>query len=236
MDYPSRTHKRLLDTLSSFIGHTDWFIAGSFATPQVTTPSDIDVYFYTEVDYDNAVRRLRAFEAATPKKIDLKSIYACTNQLSTTHITNNAVTFTHPDINLPVQLICRNVGTVKEILDGFDLNVCKHAILPDGTICSDKEASLPLKICNINAHTFKRIIKYTSYLGVQDVSGIFMSLIDKYVADSSMLEDYYSDDGSTVPVNETLHNAINTLPRGKYADVVQYLSEQTEKYAPELLI
>jgi len=53
----------------------EWFIAGSFANSYVTSPNDVDIYFYTEHDY-----RLgkQIIEGASRARLIAKSKYADT--------------------------------------------------------------------------------------------------------------------------------------------------------------
>lgn len=226
----------VLTTLSEYIGHDYWFIAGSYAVPEVQEPSDIDVYFLTQEVLDHALQRLSGPE------VDPNDPFVHT---SNAFITDNAVSTYIGHLSKPVQFIKKHVGLPHEVLKHFDINVCKQAILPDGSRYVDPLALEPLHICELNICTFRRVFKYANYLGYSTPStrfgreaplydtGFVHYLIDNFIQDSRIIEDYYDDVELKQPTNRCLYEAVHA-----HASETQiaYLNQQAEIHAPELLL
>ena len=200
-----------LGRLTKFIGHNRWFIAGSSANTAIKTPKDIDIFFYTKEDFEEAVNNIAK-----------QSTYA--------YITPNA--HTYYSMQKPVQLICKYFGTPEEVFDTFDLNVCKKAILPQNICISDPTSDQPLHIAKINYDTFSRFFKYVMYLGQKkDLPILGKSLVDKYISDSSIVEEYYDKKMRKAPVNQLMFTEMM-----KFYSLRDYVKEQALLHAPELLI
>lgn len=203
----------VLQRLRHLIGHENWFISGSFANPVVDEPSDIDIYFHTEDDFNRAIVHLN------DKKHHM-------------YYTNNAVTFAHPHTGEMIQLICKKFGYPLDIFETFDLNVCKKAIRSRGTFIEANSASSALHISMASSSTFHRYIKYMNRYGYTtgEVERMGKKVIDTYISDNSMIECYY---GKTTnkPCNLLMYQAFK-----KCTPLKQYLNEQALKHAPELLV
>lgn len=209
---------KVIGVLKEAIGHDRWFIAGSYANTKVKRPSDIDVFFYSDADRDEAIKSVTTY-------VDDKNGYRSFS-------TNDAETFSIPDINLKVQLIKRHTGTIAEVFDSFDLNVCKVGLRPDGTRPSAHNAHEDIKIEKINARTFQRYFKYMRYFG-QDkkIQEHGKMLLDKYIADGTVLKDYYIGKEKIVAVNKSIFDiAVHNC------EIPDYAYEQARLYAPELLL
>lgn len=202
--------------LRKLIGHDNWFISGSYAQPNIKYPNDIDIFFHTKRDFT----------------------VACDNcQLVTRNsiTTHNALTFSPQSTALPVQFVKKHFGSVTEIFDTFDLNVCKYAVYPNGTHYYHFTAQEPLYICKIDKETFNRYLKYLKYLsysGEKPTLKDVKHLIDSYISDTNLLEDYYNDRLAKTPVNHALFDAFKCVS----TEIRQYLTQQAIIYAPELLI
>lgn len=129
-----------------------WFIAGGAAT--CSNPSDIDIYFTSST----------AFER-------VNSIFAA--QYDTPYTSENAITYTTKRNTAssrkltthgykPIQLVIRQFAPIPTIIADFDLNICRRAILPNGTLFTLPEANYPLylDIPNLRSNSAGRYIKY----------------------------------------------------------------------------
>lgn len=217
MQHPRLKYSHLmpvLHNLKHIIGHNNWFISGSFANSVVDEPSDIDIYFYTENDFNRAVAHVN-------KHNKYQQYYS-----------NNAVTFAHPNTGEIVQLIHKNFGYPLDIFKTFDLNVCKKAIRSDGTFIEANSAKEALHITDASSSTFHRYMKYLNRYNFStgEIERMGKGIIDKYIADTSMVECYY---GKTTnkPCNLLMYQAFK-----KCAPLKQYLNEQALEHAPELLV
>ena len=139
----------------------EWYIAGgSVATPNDF--EDIDVFIST----DAAFQLMFSFMSTTFEKV---------------YETSNAITYlyTAATKTITIQLI-RYAYPVQEQLERFDLNVCRKALLPDGSIYSHPTSSLPLYVAGvIGYNTPQRFCKYLDRTGSFDESKLidFMELI-----------------------------------------------------------
>ena len=212
-----RTIEKLLHTLRILIGHDNWCIAGSYAALQIKSPNDIDVFFHTEED---CVAGLASAYAVDPGAKD------------TEYETNNAVSMYFDSISLPVQFIRKHFGKAEEVIDTFDLNICKRAILPDGTSIACPSAYEELHISNVTASTFTRYFKYIGRLGKEkDIPTLGKTIIDTYIGDSTMVEDYYNENRPTLPTNLAMFETVCA-----FSTIKDYAYEQAAIHAPELLI
>lgn len=203
--------KEVVTLLKQYIGHQDWFISGSFANRRIKEPRDVDVYFLTQ-------------EALTVAKHALKEF------LSTS--TRNADTIFLPEINIPIQLISRNTGRPAEVFRHFDLNVCKRALLPNGDYLRDPTANDPISIQNVNYDTFNRFLKY--HYNLDEYRSLALNgkkVIDTYIEDCSILTGYYKSNEKTQITNKRMFEVFK-----EETPLRDYLLEQANKYAPELLI
>ena len=220
---------RVLSVLQNFIGHEGWFISGSYANPNIPTRqiSDVDVFFYDEECFNLAVAKI-------PTKPPIASMF--NNRIPNTHITNEtscAVSLRLENIDFPVQFIKVNFGTPKEIFEGFDLNVCKWAILSNGKYTRHPDANGPLHVTKVNGATFTRFIKYIHKLQLYSSNNYLLkTLVDDYIEDDTIVVGYYEDDKPTT-VNAQL---MQVLTDTELVWDKSYLVNQARERAPELLI
>lgn len=202
----------VIQALKSWIGHDNWFISGSFANKKVDSFNDIDVFFYTEEEL-----------LAAQKNAGNTGVYKTTNAATVSKV---------PGIDVSVQLIKTRTGTPKEVFKGFDLNVCKKALLPNNTYVIDENSDNPIKICNVSSNTFKRYVNYhyklNEYLFIQDRA---KKVIDTYISDHTMLRLYYDNKEELMQTNVAMFNAFIVEDC-----LQQYLIEQATMHAPELLV
>lgn len=205
----------VLDILKNVIGHSDWFIAGSYAIPKVKTPNDIDVFFLS------------------PDKYPFSEEYLSANKdIFILNISENAVTLRIVGIEHIVQFVTCRTGTVEEIFSEFDLNICKRAILPNGKRVVDSTARKKLYISKCNIDTFNRYFKYlNAYDNPKVLDRHAVKLIDIYIGDTTILEEYYEDHHFIEATNKLLFDKIMSLHVAR-----DYLLEQTKLISPEILL
>lgn len=123
--------------IKSLLPELGWFIAGGSLLSDYY--NDVDVYFYSEADYN----------AAVLPNPDIT--------------TDNAVTYlTLLDTRKNLQLINRNFGTPDEILANFDLNKSRQALLPSGELYQHPtfHADLYFDLSQFRGSTLDRLTKY----------------------------------------------------------------------------
>jgi len=215
-DDKKQSAQQAIEVIRRLIGDSGWFIAGSFADVGIKNPSDIDIFFHTEEAYNDAYSRIKA---------------ASDNVAMHVGATKNASTAYLKHVRLPIQLVKKHFGLPGKIFDTFDLNVCKKAITPQGRRINHPSSFEELKIVKINSGTFSRYFKYMGYKGVTNKNIRAMELVDTYIANSTIVEDYYGNEKIVAPINKLMLTAVCTLTKmGTYAQ------EQAKIHAPELLI
>lgn len=215
-DKDSITLSEVLDFLNRRIGHNRWYIAGSYANPKIISPNDIDIFFYHERDYEQARTTFHNY----------------LNSKSAMYSTHNADSMYMEAICMPIQLIRRHFGPPSKVFQTFDLNVCKWAILPNGTRKVDPTARNGLTIERINCGTFSRYFKYVGRLNLADkIPELGKELIDTYMADDTLIEEYYQETTTKIPVNKALFDNVRN-----FHTLEDYALEQAAIHAPELLI
>lgn len=201
----------IVKLLRAFIGHDNWFIAGSYANPNIKyrNCNDLDVFFHTEKDFLKV-------------KLDPKVIFNETKFAITVHVDK---------IFLPVQLVNVCFGDPKEIFKEVDLNICKHAVLSNGLRTSHPSTRQPMAIVNPNARSFSRIVKYVGKMGFKDKEAkkVLKNVVDTYIEDSSILPIFYDGENPT-PANIAMFEAL------RHTQIFPYLLKQAELKSPELLI
>jgi hypothetical protein len=209
----------VLEYFSKSIGHNNWFISGSYANSKITNASDIDVFFCTQADYDSAV-------------LHITKLYATDTDLVVDSVTSHSTTFYIRNISVPVQFIQKSFGTPDKIFDTFDLNVCKRALLPNGTKIVHKSADQELRVEKVNYNTFSRYFKYADRLySKKEVTRLGKKLIDTFIHDLDLLESYYDRVKTSKLTNDTM------FKEACYIDSLKsYAYEQAKIHAPELLV
>lgn len=220
---------RVRGKLHELFGHDRWYISGSFANPQIKYHRDIDVYFYSKEDYKAAEQNLR------PNR-----------EVWYTTKTKFATTLSLNGYDKPIQMIHKQFGPPEEIFEAMDLNVCRHAVLSNGKKVQARGACLPVYLCNVNAESFTRLLKYHRYYKVTpfDTAVTMRKIIDKYILDETLAEGYYDDE--TIAVNQALyrsfikalHTYIRTSRHQKevFTPVYDYLMDQVNEHIPEMLL
>jgi hypothetical protein len=215
--------------LTKLIGKDGWFISGSFAHPDITDHRDVDIFFYTEEAFHKANTLLDIEINKTPPGGSLFDSF------SNSYSTENAISYNHLLKAAPnIQLIKCNFGTVADIFDTFDLNVCKKAILPDFSHITGKMSTAELYICKPSYDTFARVIKYAYRLyDYKEVTIILRKIINQYIDKDEIITGYYGGEIKSGPTNVCLYNSFRALTD---QTIQTYLTFKTKKHAPELLI
>lgn len=209
--------KGIVSQLNKLLGHDEWFIAGSFAMKAVKHPGDIDIFFYSE---DAFLRAINTIKLSDPDL--LKEAYD----------TGNALSIQSGKIGWSIQLIKKHFGTIDEILNTFDLNICKKAITSDGDRKAHRASYETLRIDRVNVGTFKRYFKYVMRMGLKDqIPERGKQLVDRFIGDNTMVDDYYNKEVKSIPVNKALLQEIKN-----FHTVRDYAYQQAAVHAPELLI
>lgn len=218
------------------IGHKEWFISGSYVNKQVKHPKDIDVYFYSEDAYKKAEKSIN-LHMNTHRYTDPIYMYMYIAEISP-----HAVTYYHGGLNFHVQLITRYFGTPDIIFKTMDLNVCKQAILSNGAYVKAENVALPITIGNISSSSFYRFWKYhQEYYKTTPVTLIkeAKKVIDCYIQDTTLIENYYGDENKYIATNKALYNAFSShlqKPGKHNKPILDYLYAQVDEYSPELLL
>ena len=141
--------------------------------------TDIDLYFKNGIDYQN-------FKAA----FELSNFFK-TGAYTVKASTNNALTYGATDYNTgknwTIQLIKKKFYyTVEEVLDDFDITVCKigydgKRVVTSSTFIPDV-ATRTLRFDNINPISHKRLVKYMAY-GYEPALGEIERLIENETVD-----------------------------------------------------
>lgn len=207
----------IIALLNDTIPHKNWFISGSAANTKIKDPGDVDVFFLTEQDYVVAYNVLNSMTTTCE--------FSVGNTL-------NASTFVIGNSILPIQLIKKIFGSPDEVFDSFDINVCKKAVLPDGKHVQDITADFMPQITNPGGHTFTRYFKYIDRLGLQSYRYVLgKEAIDNYIEDTTPVHYYYCTEEVSTQLNKDLFSTAKN-----YLELRDYLYDQTQKRAPELLI
>lgn len=204
--------------LQTTIPNKNWFISGSFASPDIRRPKDIDIFFYSEKDYQEAYDTFYTMQG------DKDTLW---------HNSVNAATF-YIGIPTPIQLIKKLFGTPEELFDTFDINICKRAILSGGTSVLDPSCNKDIRVDRVSPGTFSRYFKYLYYLDRQkDIPIKGEELINKFIGDSTVITTYYDEKEEKMATNQALFKAC----KGFHA-LKPYLWQEAKKkkHAPELLI
>ena len=209
--------------LKSCIPHSNWFISGSFANPNVLKPNDIDVYFYSIDDLNLAVIAM----AGNPKWE-----FCAQSHLSYTYFPLGGKAG-----DLSVQLVCKHYGSPEKIFTNFDLNLCKRAITAKGDVIVSPDLNVdPYRIQAPSASSYDRLIKYLTR-NVPPVNSfkVLKDTVDEFICNSTLIENYYGDITDWVP-KTVCNNQILFSTFYKVKIIKSYLLEQTKLHAPELLI
>jgi hypothetical protein len=228
----------LFDAISRTMPHKNWFIAGGSAVTPVY--SDIDIFFTDQQSFDEALKSFFVLEAYPNKKTMLHHLVT----------TDNATTFnihvTVPDkykgifgksayADTNIQLIKRILGTPNEVINQFDLNICRTAILPSKQLVNPQDLTeLTLNPSNISTTTPKRIVKYlhrNQYLSVNNL----LPVINQLIIDNPILEPSYDDENpkpfvnllysslsdslAIGPINSKYHNKVFSILRNHYPEL-----------------
>lgn len=210
---------KILKNLGDILG-TDkgWFISGSFANSDVEEPSDVDVYFTDEKLLD-----------------EVPSLIFNKDDICVIIQTSRAFTVNVKGIVLNIQFI-KSHGTCEDILEKFDLNVCRKVLFPDGTIWKDPVSDEPLQIFNVNSCTFSRFFKYYEIYrkdsSKEAKTNIAKRIIDTFIANDDEVIDYYIGTKVISSVNEQLLKYFSK----QSPELRKYVIEEALKHSPSLLI
>lgn len=199
-------------------GTTGWFISGSYANKGIESPKDIDVYFENTTILCNTIDNIKS------SSYDINSIVE--NSLS--------FSFSHKDLPLRIQLI-KKIGTPLEVLERFDLNVCKKVLFSNGTYWEHPDSLYPLSILKFNYDTVNRFFKYHRRLYPEstekEVVDISKRLIDTFIGNNSLVIDEYLDSSKVSTVNNQIFEYFihDTA-------IKPYLIEAALRHSPDLLI
>lgn len=224
------SYEKTINYFNDLFKGVPYFISGSYANPDLNHFNDIDIFFYSKEHHAKA-----------------KKILNDTNLVpyfTTTHCSDSTPLYIGNRYVI-VQLVKKNFGTIQEIFNSFDLNVCKHVLLPTGKIVSDPSASKPLHITKPNSFTFKRLLKYlnyqknkkcdpahgtSTYYEAEEIFYLY-GIINTYISNSDLVENYYQEEQKQQTVNSVMYKTFSAFPQIK-----DYLDEQALKYSPELLL
>ncbi len=211
----SMKNSDMLCKLRQYLGSEGWFISGSFANPRIKYYKDIDVYFYNKEKYKASIKRCML--------IKTRGDYSTCSS-----------TFFGIIGSKPVQLIHMHFGTPEEIFESIDINVCKQAVLPDGTRIKHSTADDPIKIVKVSPNSFTRLRKYIYRykLSHRDATNILLECIDDHIHNDEVMFDYYTGKMSKYPINHHMYQMIKRTD----SIVTDYFTEQALKHAPELLL
>lgn len=212
-----------LTLLRKIIGHTNWFISGSFANADVACPLNINIYFYTNKDYLSA-----------HLNITNPTIHPPIFMLSTDCFIHNGYAPESEVLNeVIIHFTSIIYGTPKEVFNSFDLNTCKKAITSEGSYIQDYSASNLITITQVHSNTFSRFMCYlkntTSYTKEEKIA-VGNLLIDKYIRDTTPIDCYYNENISYLTCM-----LLYTVMR-EYPEFKKYLNKQAMFYIPELLL
>ena len=185
------------------IVNTRFFIAGGSVFSDITGTEyeDIDVFFYTETDFDLAVLSL-----------DKHNINMLLN-------TDNAITFKYD--NSTVQFIRHAFGTPQEIFDGFDLNCSKVCVTSNKETIKNKtfDTSVSIDFKNFKSSTVSRYFKYTEKKKALDKNYAALKSMISYLIEnrSKQLPMSYNTESSTCAykLKELTHSLSNKNERIK---------------------
>lgn len=211
----------ILEQLNKIMPHSNWFISGSVANPEVYFKhcSDIDIFFYSTEDYDTA-----------------NAVISARSDSLLVRTSGSAETYNIKGIGLAVQLIKKHVGSITQVFNTFDLNIAKYAVRSDGQQIADVCDTDLIQVVNPNSASVSRVAKYMEYLRYDSSrkNEAWKRLIDDHMGNDSIVEDYYDPEGNKLlnkPFNKLLYNKI------KYTRSLKpYLDEKALEHAPELLI
>lgn len=210
----SKKDEKIITHLQEVIPHKNWFVAGGYARAITDGDyNDVDIFFYDEESYKTAAAVLTKGEYV--------------------YVTPNADTIGYRDKSL--QLVHKHFGTPKEIFESFDLNVCKVAILSDGSKYTDPTANNSLTVVKPNADSFTRFLKYAKriYTNRKDRIDCIKAVIDQFAGCNDILEDYYQGAKRTSAANYEMYKAFKV---SIYSEVQSYLEEKIALQSPELLL
>ncbi len=225
--------------INSILKNTPYFISGSFANPHIAHFNDIDLFFYSENDYNTARSLLTA---KAPKKLPFFGAKPDIYVEEAFNAFNARIQI--GGVGITVQLINKSFGTVQEIFDTFDLSICRHAILSNGDYIDGAEGINQI-ITNVNYATFSRAIKYInyysdSYNGLEDFSSkkyekheleSMRNIIDKYIEDTTIIDNYYGKQKAQASINKILFDSFSEIKA-----IYPYLQKAALDKASELLI
>jgi len=171
--------KHVLETIKVEV---PFFVAGGSVLGVVNksnTYSDIDVYFKTEKDM-NSVRSVVLNGISEDYSVTFD--FANLNQSSCNEVefsvTDNEVTQITTSI-APVQLIFCVFGTPKNVLNGFDFNVCRVAYTSDYDFVTGKDFDLEFNSeVTPSGLTLSRFLKYTIFKQVKFCEKTLNSIIE----------------------------------------------------------
>lgn len=197
-----------------------WFISGSYANRDVEDPRDIDVYF------ENPRLQRRIFDEV---------LHTHNRTLSVIKETHLSVTVDVDHIRIPIQLIKRT-GNYLDIMEDFDLNVCKKALFTNGEYWEHPEANKPLHVCKFNYYTTERFFKYleryhtrTEYK--QMLTEVSKKFITTHITNDSIVNDYYGGTNHESTANQKVFDYFYEI-----TDMRSFLISTAMEHAPELLI
>lgn len=197
-----------------------WFISGSYANRKITSPNDIDVYFENDRIMLEVIERLKTESKHCNVYLTGESALS--------------ITVMPKGWDILIQFI-KLTGTVTEVLDRFDLNVCKKVLLPNGEYYEHPRSNLPLNIDTINYHTFSRFFKYLYRLNPdihqEEVLTLSKKLIDTFIDSNDLITGYYGGEHCKSTINEQLYNYFK-----EDTEIKPYLIESALKHSPGLLI
>lgn len=205
----------LLPKLRGMLGSEGWFISGSFANPNILCPNDIDIFFENEDIFKKSGIRLSQISSYKHLTVD----------------TENAQTYNITDILYLVQLIKKHFGTIEEIFNTFDLNICKYAITPDGELLEHPTVNDPIEIINLNSQSFRRVLSYLKRLPIADNYSDAKRIVNEYIGNSDLVSCYYTGKLEKIPANVLLQRAVKEDNL-----ILKYFNKQAMEKAPELLL
>ena len=191
--------KPVLAYLNKLLPSTcNWFIAGG-AVVNPKSFNDIDIYFTDKNSFRQAAL---AFGTIKPPSSN----------------TPNAYTFEEINVDSGIilglfdampkytfQLVQKQFTSIHDTLKNFDLSCSKLAILPNGEVLAHHDYSNLIRICNLNAHTLSRVLKYHYNKGFKlDDEAFITTLANLHTIRNQKLIDYYQGEKELVIIKQYL--------------------------------
>lgn len=195
---------RVKEFFESINVEVPFYVAGGsmFSAVTNTNYEDIDVFFYNKDHLQKVLTKVGRDDK------DVFFNYNKNKQVFVEYISENAISLTNK-----IQLISKDFGMPKDVMNGFDFNCCMLAMDDTYIPYVDERFSMNMEFIeeNFKSQTLHRYKKYTIRKNANDHDLKCIKSIIDYIIE-------HKDDEVHAYYHDTQHNVLHTLSISKFSN------------------